>query len=449
LAHEPPIRYIFVSLFSNCLITGHPLFILYSLLLCLGFVLLLPYFLVQALRHGKYLVSLFERTGRLPLELHQGTKGAIWIHAVSVGESNAVAPLVSQLSARAVSRKIFISTTTLTGQQNARERITGANGFFYYPFDWSWNVRRSLRHIQPALVCLAETELWPNFIHEAHRQGIKLVVVNGRISEKSFMWYGRVKGFLHRFLPEIDLFLMQTEEDAERIRRLGAPAERVRVCGNLKYDIQLSGKSEEGQNLIRERFLGHDGSALWIAGSTAEGEEELVLKAFAEVKARIPAARLILAPRRPERFDMVANLMAKWNFSIVRRSQLEAAEGRHRDILLLDSVGELAALYSLAKVAFVGGSLVKKGGHNILEPAAAGVAVLFGPYMSNFQKMAEDFLIHKAALQVRNAGELASATITLLEDTAQGRALGERGRALVAKSSGATAHTVEMIMKLL
>ena len=425
------------------------MFTLYSILLCLGFVLLLPYFLVQAMRHGKYVVSLIERTGRLPRELHQGSKGAIWIHAVSVGESNAIAPLVSQLRARAVTRKIFISTTTLTGQQNARERISGASGFFYYPFDWRRNVRRSLGYIQPALVCLAETELWPNFIHEAHGQGIKLVVVNGRISEKSFHWYGQIKGFLRRFLPEIDLFLMQTEEDAERIRTLGAPPEKVGVCGNLKYDIQLCGKSEEGQNLVRERFLGQDGSSLWIAGSTAEGEEELVLRAFAEVKARIPAARLILAPRRPERFDTVANLVGKFSFSVVRRSQLEGGEGRHRDILLLDSVGELAALYSLAKVAFVGGSLVKKGGHNILEPAAAGVAVLFGPYMSNFQKMAEDFLSHKAALQVENADELASATITLLEDAAQGRVIGERGRALVAKSSGATARTVEMIMKLL
>ena len=425
------------------------MFTLYSILLCLGFVLLLPYFLVQALRHGKYLVSLVERSGRLPQELYQGARGAIWIHAVSVGESNAVVPLVSQLRAEAGSRRIFISTTTLTGQQNARERIKGADGFFYYPFDWRWNVRRSLGHIQPALVCLAETELWPNFIHEAHRQGIKLVVVNGRISENSFRWYGRVKGFLRRFLPEIDLFLMQTEEDAERIRRLGAPAENVLVCGNLKYDIEPGGKSDDDQELIRERFLGQDGAALWIAGSTAEGEEELVLKAFAEVKARIPAARLILAPRRPERFDAVANLMSKGNFSIARRSQLEVADGRSCDILLLDSVGELAALYSLAKVAFVGGSLVKKGGHNILEPAAAGVAVLFGPYMSNFRKMAEDFLIHKAALQVRNADELASAIVTLLGDTAQGRAIGERGRAVVAESSGATALTVQMIMKLL
>ncbi len=425
------------------------MFTLYSLLLCFGFVLLLPYFLVQALRHGKYLVSLVERSGKLPRESRQDAGGAIWIHAVSVGESNAVAPLVSQLRARVGSRKIFISTTTLTGQQNARERIEGANGFFYYPFDWRWNVRRSLSHIRPAIVCLAETELWPNFIHEAHRLGIRLVVVNGRISMNSYRWYGRIKGFLRRFLPEIDLFLMQTEEDAERIRNLGAPSEKVMVSGNMKYDTRLATPSEGGLPLVRDRFSGIAGAAVWVAGSTADGEEELVLKAFAEVKARIPAARLIIAPRRPERFDTVANLLAKCKFRVVRRSELETVDGRDRDILLLDSVGELPALYSLARAAFVGGSLVKKGGHNILEPAAAGVAVMFGPHMSNFSKMAEDFLEHKAALLVRDADELASATIMLLEDSIEGRATGERGRALVAKSSGATALTVEKILRLL
>jgi 3-deoxy-D-manno-octulosonic-acid transferase len=425
------------------------LFSLYSFLLCIGFALLLPYFLAQALRHGKYLVSLVERSGKLPRELHQDAVGAIWIHAVSVGESNAVAPLVTQLRARVGSRKIFISTTTLTGQQNARERIPEASGFFYYPFDWRWNVRRSLSHILPALVCLAETELWPNFIHEAHRQGVKLVVVNGRISEKSFRWYGRVRGFLRRFLPEIDLFLMQTEDDAERIRTLGAPSEKILVSGNLKYDTRPGTPSETVPALIRERFSGRTGSALWVAGSTAEGEEELVLKAFSEVKPRIPAVRLIIAPRRPERFDAIANLLAKSKFTMVRRSELEAVDGRDRDILLLDSVGELPSLYALAKVAFVGGSLVKKGGHNILEPAAAGVAVLFGPHMSNFAKMAEDFIEHKAALQVKDAHELALAAISLFEDSAKGGAMGERGRALVAGSSGATAQTVEKILKLL
>lgn len=390
-----------------------------------------------------------ERSGRLPRALRQTEPGAIWIHAVSVGESNAVGPLVSQLRRQVGARKIFISTTTLTGQQNAREKITGADGFFYYPFDWQWNVRRSLEQIRPALVCLAETELWPNFIHEAHRQGVKLILVNGRISENSFRWYVRVKGFLCRILPEIDLFLMQTDNDAERIRALGAPAGKVQVCGNLKYDIQLNGESLESLEWIRQRFLGPVGSVLWVAGSTAEGEEELVLQAFVRVKARIPGVKLIIAPRRPERFETVANLIANRGFGVIRRSQLPETNGSDRDILLLDSVGELAAVYSLAKVAFVGGSLVKKGGHNILEPAAAGVAVLFGPHMSNFSKMAQDFLAQKAALQVGNAAELASATLALLEDSTRGHAMGERGRALVERSSGATARTVGKILEIL
>lgn len=425
------------------------MFTIYSILSFFGFLLLLPFFLIQALRHGKYFGSLVERSGKLPAGLRQKEAGAIWIHAVSVGETNAVAPLVSQLRHHTGSRKIFVSTTTLTGQQNAREKILGADGFFYYPFDWRWNVRRSLAHIRPALVCLAETELWPNFIYESHRQGVKLVVVNGRISENSFRWYSRIVGFWREVLSRVDLFLMQTEEDANRICTLGAPGDRVWVCGNLKYDVNLNGGQEAVKKQIVERFAGERPGALWVAGSTAEGEEEFVLEAFRRVKAQIPGTRLILAPRRPERFNSVSALMESQNLNFIRRTQLESVHGGDFDILLLDSVGELSVLYSLAKAAFVGGSLVNKGGHNILEPAAAGVPVIFGPHMTNFAKMAQDFLDHEAALQVKDAEGLAKAAIHLLGDPEHSRLMGERGRTLIAKSSGATARTVKKILELL
>lgn len=423
--------------------------ILYSLLFSAGFIVLAPYFLLQAMRHGKYLVSVEERSGRLPAELRQPEQSAVWIHAVSVGEGNAVMPLVSQLRDRLGTRKIFVSTTTFTGQQNAREKITEADGFFYFPFDWRWTVRRSLRQIQPALVCLAETELWPNFIHEAHRQGIKIVVVNGRISKRSFRWYSRIRGFLRQFLPEIDLFLMQTEEDAERIRSLGARASNVRVIGNLKYDLKRNGRPSEARELIWQRFLSGDAAELWVAGSTAEGEEEIICDAFEKLKQRYPRARLILAPRRPERFAAVASQLSGRGCRFVRRTELATIDRRDQEILLLDTVGELASVYDGARVAFVGGSLVEKGGHNILEPAAAGVPVVFGPHMSNFAKVAKDFLAHHAAVQVKDGDELTGVLISLFEDANRARAIGERGRALIAKSAGATARTVEEIVELL
>ncbi len=424
------------------------LFTLYSVLSSICFVLALPYFLVQALRHGKYLSSVVQRAGVLPETLRQGSRGAIWIHAVSVGESNAVIPLVWQLRRQIGTRRIFVSTTTLTGQINARDKITGADGFFYFPFDWRWNVRRSFSHIQPTLVCLAETELWPNFIHEAHRSGIRVVLVNGRISEKSFRWYSRISRFMRRFLSEVDLFLMQTESDAERIRSLGAPAERVLVVGNLKYDFELNGRNAEGCEMVRQKFLGNSSSAVWVAGSTAEGEEEMVLDAFEMVKNEIPEVKLVLAPRHPERFDAVASLLAARGLTFVRRSRLQEDAGPS-SILLLDSMGELPLLYGLSQIAFVGGSLVEKGGHNILEPAAAGIPVLFGPHTWNFAKMTQDFLDHRAAVQVRNREELGKRVIELLKDPHRAIALGKRGQGLVAESAGATARSVKKILELL
>ncbi len=412
--------------------------------------MVLPFFLLQAARHGKYLSNLFERLGRLPRSLKQNSPGAIWVHAVSVGEAMAVAPLIDRLRERVGERKILVSTTTITGQQVVRERISMADGFFYYPFDWQWNVRRSLSHTLPSLVCLAETELWPNFIHEAHRRGVKLVVVNGRISQNSHRWYSRITGFLRRVLKEVDLFLMQTEEDAERIRRLGAPPDRVVVLGNLKYDMALNGPSEENGRWVRRNFMGERPSKIWIAGSTGEGEEEMVLTAFEKIRRRIPSLRLILAPRHPERFDAVASLLTTRGLSFIRRTQLSAtAAPPTASILLLDTVGELSGLYGLADVAFVGGSLIKKGGHNIIEPAAAGVPVLFGPHTSNFAEMTRDFLAHDAALEVKDTDELAASTAALLEDSSRARAMGDRGRALVARSAGATARTVEKILELL
>lgn len=425
------------------------MFTLYSFLLFLTLLLLSPYFVIQALRHGKYLSIFAERCGWLPRELRSSEPGAIWIHAVSVGEANAVAPLVEQLRSRIGGRKIFVSTTTLTGQQNARAKMTAADGFFYYPIDWRWSVRRALDVIRPSMVCLTETELWPNFIRESHRRGIRLALINGRISQKSFRTYRWVQFFLKKFLSGIDLCLMQTEEDAERIRSLGASPGRVRVYGSLKYDIPLGGESSTCLDEIRKGFLGSRADPVWVAGSTTEGEEEILLNAFEGVKTESPSLRLILAPRKPERFDAVVSLMEQRGLRFMRRTQLERTQPGECRVLLLDSMGELLDVYRLATVAFVGGSLVDRGGHNILEPASFGVPVLFGPYMSNFRKVAENFLAQHAALQVRDERELAATILSLLNDAPRARAMGERGRSLIAQSSGATARTVEKLLEWL
>ncbi|MDD5543937.1 MAG: 3-deoxy-D-manno-octulosonic acid transferase [Acidobacteriia bacterium] len=424
------------------------MYILYSVLLSLGFLFALPYFLIKGLRQGKYFSNFFERLGNLPPEVRQGTPGALWIHAVSVGESNAITVLVEQIRGRIGSRKIVISTTTQTGQKNARERIRGADGFFYFPLDWRWSDRRSLNRVRPALVCLAETEIWPNFVNEAHRQGIRLAVINGRISERSYRRYNRFHRFFSPLLKNIDVFLMQTDQDAERVLQLGAVPDRVKILGNLKYDFALKIDQNHTADDVRERFLKNSRDPVWVAGSTAEGEEELVIDSFRELKFRIPNLRLILAPRKPERFSIVAEALTRSGLSFLRRSQL-GADAPSSDVLLLDSMGELSDVYGLARVAFVGGSLVPRGGHNILEPSAYHVPVVFGPHMFNFSSMADEFLAKGAAIQVEDGKGLTRAMARLLENPQEAQSMGDQGRNLVTASSGATARTVEEILRLL
>jgi 3-deoxy-D-manno-octulosonic-acid transferase len=308
-------------------------------------------------------------------------------------------------------------------------------------------VRRVLDVLNPSLLVLVETELWPNLIHEARRRGTRIALANGRISPRSFPRYLRVRRLLASVLPEIDLFLMQGETHAERIRAMGAPAGRVRVAGNLKFDAVEPGKLPE--RLVR---LIHGGTAprpLWVAGSTVGGEEELVLSAFHSVRERVPQARLLVAPRHPERFAAVPPLVEAAGFRCLRRSALDPASWRDGEVLLLDSLGELAQVYALASVVFVGGSLVPSGGHNILEPAVAGKAVVVGPHMDNFQEIADQFRSESALVQVASADELGREVSALLLDEGRRRALGERARDLVGRNRGALRRTTDALSSLL
>jgi 3-deoxy-D-manno-octulosonic-acid transferase len=465
------------------------MYFIYSFLLTLAAVAFLPYFAYQAFVNRKYLSNFRERLGRLPESLSRGAEDhrpAIWLHAVSVGETLAAQPLVRALRERFPRHRLVVSTTTATGQQVARARLE-ADGFCYFPFDWKFCVRRALDSIRPQAVVLMESELWPNFLAECRERGVPVVVANGRVSDRSFrrmQKFGFLLGGLQRrMLGDVAHFAMQGAADAERIVALGAGAHHVSVGGNIKYDIgaaDRSGLDEVAARLSAAFAL--DRRPLVVAGSTSDGEEEMVIAAFEKLRREPGAehARLLIAPRHPERFDAVAHLLESSRLRYVRRSAFaahtaaqpevaaagagafaaagvaalgKAAEAA--DVVLLDSIGELAALYRFASVVFVGGSLLPKGGHNILEPALHAKPVIVGPHMENFREVADEFLRRDAVIQLhgKHDGELTEALsrslAELLSDPARARTLGENARRAVADNRGATAHTVEVVAGLI
>ncbi len=430
------------------------MYFLYTVLTALGAILLLPYFAVLRWRRGKHFHGFAERLGFLPASLRAaatGGDGAIWIHAVSVGEVVAVIPLARRLRERFPSYRLVVSTTTATGQALARERLAPpalADAVFYFPLDWSFPVRRAFHAVQPALVVVVETEIWPNFLRHARRRGVPVVFINGRISERSFArsrrWMWLARGFYRRMLADACLFLMQSEADAQRLQALGAPPARVEVTGNLKYDVALPAP---GPLVDWLGAAAAHRAPMLVAGSILAGEEEAVLEAFAAVRDRFPSALLVLAPRKPDRFAAAAAIIGQHGYRCLRRTaaDLSAAFPAGADVFLLDTVGELAAVYQVAAAVFVGGSLVPAGGHNILEPAVFGKAPLFGPHMQNFRQMAEEFLAEHAAVEVAGGGELGGAWLDLLADEPRRDATGRAARLLVARNQGATERTLERL----
>jgi 3-deoxy-D-manno-octulosonic-acid transferase len=421
----------------------------YSLALAAGMILSLPYWLYQILRHGKYRTGFFERMGRVPARLRaEGTESSrrvIWVHAVSVGEVLAVSGLVEQMSHSFRRHRVLVSTTTDTGQELARKRFGEAN-VFYFPLDFAFAIRPYLRALQPELVVLAETEFWPNFLRLAHASGTRIAVVNARISDRSWPNYRRWRWALRRMLAVVDLLLAQTSEDSARLQSIGAETGRVQVTGNLKFDLGLSESPPIVESLRRSLATEGAGPVL-VCGSTVEGEEPLLLKAFENVRVEHPRAVMILAPRHPERFDQVAILLQQLGIPSRRRSRWQG-EPLAGGVLLVDSIGELAALYSLAEVAFVGGSLVPRGGHNIIEPAQHGVAIVVGNHTENFRDIVA--LFHsRGALRIVGMAELPLTLMQLLGDEAERRALGRRAAETMRSQVGATARTLAALKTLL
>lgn len=424
------------------------LYFLYSLALGLAMLLSLPYWLYQTLRHGKYRRGFTERLGIVPARVRTASTikiRTIWIHAVSVGEVLAIAGLVGQMRRAFPQIRIVVSTTTDTGQDLARQRFGDAN-VFYFPMDFAFAIRPYLRVLQPELVILAETEFWPNFLRLAHSSGSRLAVVNGRISDRSWPRYQRFRWALQKILAHIDLFLAQTAQDSERLESIGADPTRIHVTGNLKFDVMLPAPPPIIETLRLE--LANEGAGpILVCGSTVEDEEPPLLKAFENLLVSHPHAVMVLAPRHPERFDKVAGLIQQMSISLHRRSQWNG-EPLAGGVFLVDTIGELAALYALADVAFVGGSLVPRGGHNIIEPAQHGVAIVTGTHTENFRDIVSVFQRHDAVRSVV-VSELPITLMHLLEDEGERRALGRRAKETILSQMGATSRTLDALKALL
>ncbi|MGI8467775.1 MAG: 3-deoxy-D-manno-octulosonic acid transferase [Pyrinomonadaceae bacterium] len=425
------------------------MFFLYSLLLTIGFLFLLPRFLFQK----KYAAGFRERFGNLPDFDAQG-KPVVWLHCVSVGETQAARPLVAELLENFPEYKLVVSTTTLTGQTLAGEIFREKAALvFYFPFDWKFSARRALNKIKPDIILLMETEIWFNFLREAGKSGAKTIIVNGRLSEKSANRYKIIRRAMRRVLRYVDLALMQTGADAQRLLSLGIRSARVKVTGNIKFDQPTDETESELTNKFRERFQISEDAPLIVAASTHAPEEEWILDAFKNLRENFAASppRLLIAPRHPERFDEVSALVKKSGFDYARRSENESANDRSAEIILLDSIGELRAVYPLAEIVFVGGSLIPHGGQNILEPAAAQKAIVTGFYTTNFEKIVEEFLAKDALIQLPKLTEkqipenLFRVFAELLNDAERRETLAENAFGVMRANRGASRKTIEFL----
>jgi 3-deoxy-D-manno-octulosonic-acid transferase len=425
--------------------------VFYTLAIVVLAVVLSPWFAYQALRYRKYVANLSQRMGYLPVSFNLDGDESIWIHAVSVGEVLTARALLPDLRERYPGLRIFVSTTTLTGQQIARTRLQGIDAIFFLPFDLPPFVNRTLRLVKPRLFIMMETEIWPNLLRACRRQGVKTMLVNGRISSRSYPRYRLARGFFRGVLADVDRFCMQSDEAARRIVAIGADPARVTVTGSLKFESLESPGTGVGRGAGRVlRYFRIPASRpVFMAASTLKGEESAVLAAFAAVRRAHPTAMLILAPRKPERFGEAEALARAEGFRVLRRNELAVDAEPRADVVVLDTLGELAHLFHVATVVFVGGSLVDHGGHNILEPAVHGKPIVFGPFMQNFAEIAATFLNSQAAIQVADASELTTVVVRLMGDPVERARLGAAARALVEANRGAKPRTLEAIFSLL
>ncbi|HEV7919274.1 MAG TPA: 3-deoxy-D-manno-octulosonic acid transferase [Thermoanaerobaculia bacterium] len=414
------------------------MYVLYEVALYLALLVTLPYFLLIGILRGKYLTNMPERFG---VYKAQGGEHDLWIHAVSVGETLAARPVVEEILRQRPQTSIVFTTTTITGQSQARRLYPDAT-VTYFPFDFAFAVRRFLDQHRPRVFATMETEIWPNVTRLAGARGLRLVLANGRISDRSFPRYRALRVALRRVLRRYSRILAREETDRERFVAIGAPAEIVETTGNVKFDYEPDAAPLDFAPQLEQLIAGRK---VLVLGSTMQGEDEALLPELERFAAEEDAF-VIIAPRKPERFELVAGLLATTTLTVVRRTNLT---NPRPNVLLLDTFGELAKIYRYATAAFIGGTLAPFGGHNPIEAAAAGVPVAFGPSMSNFREIAAVFLRNEAATEVHSAADVIAFARRMFHDEALRRATGERARQTVLQNRGASERTARRILELL
>ena len=423
-------------------------YLLYDLILYLSALFLVPYYLYRGLRYGKTRRGIRERLGAYAQDFCQLLQGrqVIWVHAVSVGETRAAIPLIKALRQRYPDALLILSNVTETGREIATG-VAEIDHYIFFPFDLRWIVRKVLHIIRPAIVILVETEIWPNFVLEARRQNIPVVLVNGRISDRSFPRYRMARKVLLPILDSISDFCMQSEQDSRRIRHLGAAAGRVQVTGNLKFDIQPPQIDFSELGTLRNNLKLPDNVRIWVAGSTHDGEEKQLVTVYQKLRQTCPELFLILVPRHPERCRQVQEELAKLEIAAILRSTLATLNRALQpgEVMVVDTLGEMLKFYALADMVFVGGSLVNIGGHNLLEASLLKKPVLYGSHMQNFKEIARLVRATHAGLQVTNTDELYLQMRILLENPDEARLIGENGHHLLEANRGATQRTLQQI----
>lgn len=420
---------------------GPALRVLYSFI----FILVIPLILLRLIWRGSRASAYFKRWDeRFGLKAAPATdKPVIWVHAVSVGEVEAARPLVESLQQLYSDHQVLITTMTPTGSARVKSLYAEQVLHCYLPYDLPFSVKRFLKSARPEFGIIMETELWPNLIHYAHALDIPLVLANARLSARSAAGYQRIAKLTRTMLQQFSLIAAQSQDDRQRLIALGADKNNVHAVGNLKFEIALPASLNEEAEALRTIW---GNRPVFIAASTHEGEDEIILNASRQIRAEFPDLLLILVPRHPERFDKVAALSQRAGFKILRRSENGMCT-RDIQVLVVDSMGELPLFYGTADIAFVGGSLVPTGGHNLLEPAALGRAVLIGPHYFNFNEISRQFLDTGAALQVDDEKSLATAVINLLNNPQQRADMGEAGQTLVQHSQGASKRLLNLIKR--
>jgi 3-deoxy-D-manno-octulosonic-acid transferase len=429
------------------------IWILYNICFAVGYLLMVPKFLLRMRKRGGYQKGFLQRLGIYParLKARLSERRRIWIHAVSVGEIYVALRFIKSIRAVEPGTAFVLTTTTSTGHQVAARALPEDDILLYFPMDFPFIARRAVRRLNPRLLLLTENELWPNLLREAKKRGVPVALINGRISSSSYLGYRKIRWMTRPALRLVDLFLVQADVDRSRLLDMGADPGRVRVVGSVKYDVA---EDDPGAEAKAREILGQAGIAaedlVLLGGSTWPGEERVLLEAYQQLKARFPALRLVLVPRHMERRAEVEAEVARAGETGLLRSRLKTGEEKRKEgVLIVDTTGELKTLYAGASVIFVGKSLASTGGQNIIEPALFGKAIVVGPHLENFPDVAADFTAAKAMVQVQDAEELIGGVESLLADQALREEYGKRARALVEHKRGTIEASVRMVLELL